>query len=266
MKKYKYPITLAIGDPHAEPGHSNERFDALGNIILERQPDNIVNIGDFTTCDSVSSHTHKSMVLREGMRLSDDIAAGKDAYDRMMAPMNAFNKRRKSAHKKVYNPHKFWLNANHEDRVWRYIQDKPELLGFIPHTDLLGVAEDGWNIVNYRNYIFLNGIGFTHIPMCKRVCQPISGEYVCRRAADMENQTTVFGHTHRLGVHESKRNGGELVQGINIGWFGDFVPGYVVGNEGKLDWWGGLVFLHHIAPGLVDIETISMDRIKKEYL
>jgi len=198
--------------------------------------------------------------------LADDIAAGRDAYDKTMAPMIAMNKRRRSKHKKAYKPKKLWLNANHEDRVWRYIQDKPELLGFIPHTDLIGVAADGWEIVPYREYRYLHGVGFTHIPMCKRMNQPISGEYVCRRAAEMEFQTTVFGHTHRLGMHESRRNGGELVQGINIGWFGDFIPSYVIGNEGKCDWWGGLVFLHHVAPGQVDIETISMDRLKKDYL
>lgn len=262
----KYPLSLVIGDAHAEPQHTNERFDALGNIIVERQPDNIINIGDWTTCDSVSNHDKHSLVIREGRRLSDDLAVGRDAYERAVRPMNILNKGRRAARKKQYSPKKLWFNANHEDRVWRYIQDKPELLGFIPHTDLLGVAEDGWDIVDYRDYRYLHGVGFTHIPMCKRINQPISGEYVTRRAADMEDQTVVFGHTHRLGVHENRRNGGQLVQAINVGWFGDFVPHYIKGNETKLDWWGGLVLLHHIAPGMVDIETISMERLKKDYL
>lgn len=262
-------VTLAIGDPHSDPEYPNDRFDALGNFIIERRPDNIVNIGDFVTCDSVSFHDHDKPLFREGRRLKDDLDAGRDAYNRMMAPMNAYNNKVSAWRKRKYNPRKIWHNANHEERVWRYIVKNPELLGFIPHTDLLGVAEDDWELIPYRRYSYVNGIGFTHIPMNKRNSSvPISGEYVARRAVENQEQWVVFGHTHRLLIHDAARhseNNPTTHYGINIGWFGDFVPSYIEGDA-YMDWWSGVVLLHHYGHGKVDIETISMSRLKGEYL
>lgn len=266
LTKNKYPITIAIGDPHATPGVSNERFEALGNLIAELQPDNIAQMGDFTTLDSISFHNLKSLVMREGMRLSDDIEAAKDAYDKMMAGIIKYNSSRTRIKKKHYKPNKYWLNGNHEDRAWRYIQDKPELQGFVPATDFVGAEEDGWELVPYRKKIQIEGTYFTHIPMNRRINQPISGEYVCKRAALMHNKSVVFGHTHRYGIADDKKEGGQLVQGINIGWFGDHVPHYVEGNEGTCDWWDGVVVLTHIGDGQVITSPLDMKTLKRDYL
>ena len=38
---------LIIPDAHAHPEYDNERFDALGSLILKERPDVIICIGDF---------------------------------------------------------------------------------------------------------------------------------------------------------------------------------------------------------------------------
>ena len=266
LLKNKYPVTIAIGDPHASPNHTNERFEALGNFIAANQPSNIVQIGDFMSLDSVSTYSTTKPLLREGRRLADDLAAGQDAYDKMMAPTIKYNKSRSRAKKKKYTPNKIWHNGNHEDRVIKYIVESPELLGLVDHNDLLELKKDGWDVKKYREYSSYEGISFTHVPMCKRMNQPISGEYVTRRAADGHASSIVFGHTHRLGIHDSKQHGQEVSYGINIGWFGDYVPSYVKGNEDNCDWWAGVVQLIHTAPGKVLIMPIDMETLKKEYL
>jgi len=263
--KTKYRTTIAVGDPHAEPGNNNDRFTALGNFIAETQPDNIVQMGDFMTLDSISTHNTKVPLKREGLRLVDDLEAGMDAYQRMMVPTRVLNKTFTKNKKKKYTPGLQWLNGNHEDRVMRYISEAPELLGLVDTNLVLNLEADGWSVHKYREYAFVEGVGFTHIPMNKRVNQPIGGEYVARRAADMHAFDVVFGHTHRLGIHGSKRQGAAVNYGINCGWFGDFPPEYVKGNEENVDWWEGIVHLTHTDAGVM-VMPIPMAVLKKDYL
>ena len=266
LTKNKYKTSLVLPDAHAEPEHSNERFEALGNMLIETRPDNIVQLGDFMSLDSVSTYSTTKPLLREGKRLIDDLLAGKDAYDKMTAPTERFNNSRSRNKKKKYKPNKIWHNGNHEDRVYKYIVESPELLGLVNHNDLLELEKDKWDIKKYREYSSYEGIQFVHIPMCKRMNQPISGEYVARRAADMHSSTVIFGHTHRLVTHDSKKHGRETNYGINAGWFGDYTPGYVQGNDDNCDWWAGVLQLIHTAPGKIIVIPIDMDTLKKEYL
>lgn len=263
----KYTTTLVIGDAHADPRFSNARFSALGNYIADVQPDNIVQIGDFGNLDSISFHNKGKPLVAEGLRLSDDIASMQDAFEKMMSPIEKENSLRTKWKKKKYSPNIYWFNGNHEDRTWRYIQDKPELAGFIPTTDLVGATERGCILVPYREYVFIEGVGFTHIPMNPNNNQPIGGKYVCSRAAEGQQQTVVFGHVHHRSVHSINRNSGNSagtrIDGISAGCFFDYNPDYVRGNEGQLNWWRGLVLLHHVSAGEVDIETIHIDRVKK---
>ena len=260
--------TLAIGDPHAEPNNDNVRFEALGNFIAERQPDNIVQMGDFLSLDSLSLHDEDKPLIKEGRRLKDDIEAGIDAYIKMMGPTKDLQDWQREKKKKIYSPDGTWILGNHEDRALRLVQRMPELEGYIDHRSLLNVAADGWDIVDYRKYRYIEGVAFTHVPMNPKNNQPISGKYVSARAAEIHDSPIVFAHTHLLQTHTIARHSdnpeGNQVRALNVGWFGDFKPGYV--GDNTLDWWGGIVLLHHYDKGKFDIETISMDRFKREYL
>ena len=266
-----YPRTLVIGDPHAEPGHNNKRFTALGNYIVETQPDTVLCIGDFTSFDSLSDHDEKRPLLKEGRRLVADIRHAQDALARIDAPMSAYNARAAAGHRERYKPRLIMVEGNHEDRANRYVASRPELSGVLDIGDLIGASEYGWEIIPYKSYYYLYGVGFTHIPMAKRDGNmPLSGEYIAKRVIDLHNQTTVFGHTHRFVIHDLARNQegqSKRIMGINCGWFGDFMPSYARGGAGHSDWWSGLIELTHLSDeGDVDVSSISMDRLKAEYL
>lgn len=260
--------TLVIGDAHADPRHNNKRFDALGNFVAVNQPENIVQIGDWGSYDSVSFHERGNARLSEGKRLVDDFAASRDAYNRLMKPIDELNKGRARNHKSQYKFNGIWFESNHEYRIKRYVDENPVLEGFIPEKDLVGATNDGWNLIDWKYTASINGVTFTHIPINDGNGQPISGKYVARRAAEMYQSTVVFGHTHRFLVESLSRVSSDaisFVEGINVGWFGDYTPDYITGHPGIGNWWSGLVVLHHTARGQVDIERISMDRLKKEY-
>ena len=257
--------TLCIGDAHADPRHNNKRFEALGNFIIEHKPDNIVQIGDWGSYDSVTFHTSGKPLLREGMRLADDIASAKDALYKAESPTIKYNEKQARNKKVQYKPNKWWLNGNHEERIFTNMMVYPELLGLIDHHDIVGASEYGWKVVPYRSYIEIDGIQFTHAPTGKRSPKPISGEYVAKRAIEIHDSTIVFGHTHRLVLHDKRTVGSEYpVYAINIGWFGDYVPEYIQTPQ-NLDWWSGLVMLDHYTHGQVGIETIPMEIIMNAY-
>ena len=267
--KEKRIKTLVIGDAHASPGHSNERFIALGNYIVAHEFDNVVQIGDWGSYDSLSFHDRGNLRVREGSRLIDDLSMSMDAYQVMMAPIRKLQAYQKSIRKKQFVFKGYWFESNHEYRTHRFVDENPVLEGLVPENDLVGASNDGWEIIPWKSVIYIGGICFCHIPVNDGNNQPIGGKYVARRAADLHQSTVVFGHTHRFAVEPLARNGPDgpiFIEGINVGWFGDYTPEYIDGHMGTSHWWSGLVTLHHIEEGRVDIERISIDRLKQNYL
>ena len=266
-----YETTLVIGDAHADPDHSNDRFDWLGRFIIANRPDNVVQIGDFGNLDSISFHDHGRPLLKKGRRLSDDIEAMQDAFERIMGPMEDMNGALRRSKKALYRPRMYWLEGNHEDRVFRYILDKPELSGFLPETDMVGAQDRGWTLVPYRSYCYINGTAFTHVPV-NHMGRPISGKYATMRAAEHAHHTTVFGHLHRREVLSLNRHAegsphGERVDGVCSGCYFDYSPDYIRRNgaEGTLNWWAGLLMLTHVGDSKVDLDYISLERIREDY-
>ena len=264
--------TLVIPDAHAHPEFSNERFTALGNFIVARQPDNIVQIGDFLDLDSICFQERSKPLLKEGKRLVDDIEAGRDAYERLMRPLRSLWKKQRRDKKALYKPGLYWCNGNHEDRAWRYVEEIPELAGFIPTNDFVGCQDDGWVMVPYGDACYIEGTMFTHVPV-NHVGRRVGGIYAVRRAAENSHNTVVFGHTHRREILSLNRASdedpkGRRVDGITVGCYFDYDPAYVrrEGAVPTLNWWSGLVLFHHTGYSRVDPEFISVERVKAEYL
>lgn len=231
--------------------------------------DNIVQIGDWGSYDSLSFHDRTNTRVREGARLLADLEATSDAYNKMMAPIEAYRAYQRKNRKKVYDFEGYWFESNHEYRTHRYVNENPVLEGLIPERDLVGAEDGGWKIISWKDVVYIDGICFTHIPVNAGNNQPIGGKYVCHRAVDLHQSSVVFGHTHRFSVEPLARNGPDgpiFIEGINVGWFGDYTPEYIDGHMQTSHWWSGLVTLHHTEEGKVDIERISTDRLKQQYL
>src|ERR1043165_5259660 len=73
---------LVVGDAHAKPGVSNRRFDWLGKYIVETRPKVVVDMGDWSDMESLSSYD-KGKKSFEGRRYKKDIAAGAEARQRV---------------------------------------------------------------------------------------------------------------------------------------------------------------------------------------
>src|SRR5690606_33530449 len=121
--------TLVVGDAHIQAKQDLRRFNALGSWIVHNQPDTIIIIGDCMDMQALSAWDMNKRLLMEGRRYSEEIQYGNRALDFMLGPMNVDNDCRRSNKKRLYKPTLVYLEGNHSQRLWRYIQQYPELEG-----------------------------------------------------------------------------------------------------------------------------------------
>lgn len=265
----KPEISLVIGDSHVTNGQDNSRFDALGNLILELKPDNIIDIGDFLTLNCLSAWDLDKRKTMEGRRYALEIAAGNECLDLLEAPINKYNKKRRKNKEKLYLPNKIKLGGNHDgpgegSRLGRYLAKDPTFDGHISIEKDLKLKERGWITVPYGEYYYIHDVGFTHIPF--GVGGPISGSInITKKALDVTIKSVVFGHTHRLEFQSRHIEGMDhLQQALNVGCFFEDDEPYMAHKV--TNHWKGIVILYHYDNMRFDFETISMSQLKTQYL
>jgi len=244
-------ITLCVGDAHVEPGQNLRRFSALGRLTRDVSPDRIVLMGDFGSFDSLSAWDRDKRRKMEGRRYIRDCESVRTALTLMES----------SAGKKMWTgTHRIFLEGNHEDRVTRYLNTDPTFEGSV------GVHKDcfaDWQWVPFKSEFRHNGVSFTHIPH-NEAGKAIGGKDVCSKALGIYHNSVVFGHTHQLAVGcVHRHNAPHLNQAVNVGCFFEHVAEYAQGSV--TSYWRGVVVLKHTSWNRVDVETISMSRLKSEY-
>lgn len=262
-----YETTIIIPDSHADPRFPNHRYVAAGRFIAERRPDNIVQLGDFGNLESLCFHNKGRPLLQEGMRLKDDMDAMQEAYELLQNEIDTVNRKATSLHRRRYSPRMVWLDGNHEYRVRRYLEQQPELDGYLPEAGLVNTR--GWEYVPYMDNAFISGVRFTHIPINPGNSRPYGGKYVTWRVVENSSMSVVFGHTHSRTLSSLRRvaeHGAEVINSYAAGCYIDYHPDYVRGVESIVNWWRGLSVLTHFDKGEFDVETVSMERLFEEYL
>lgn len=257
--------TLVIGDAHAEPDQSLDRFTWLGKFIVDRRPDNIVSMGDFGTFDSISSYTLRSPGERELKRLKDDFGAVRIAMARMVGPLHDLQSRLCFNKKRRYTPRMVFLEGNHEDRLHTYCDSNPELRGMFDLKSMISTY--GWEFIPYRGHAYVRLVGFTHVPM-NGLNKPANRKHLTKEILSEYGCSIIHGHDHKLTVVSEglmTHEGHVRLIGMSAGWFGQGIPGYATGSKGSRDWWSGVIMLHHINDYEFDIETISIDKLEQIY-
>lgn len=253
--------TLLIGDPHSSPDTDNRRFDWLGNIVLEEEPDQIICIGDFADLNSLSSYDKgkKSAELR---RYRSDIAATHDALTRIDKPLNDYNKQRKNIRKGQRKaPIKIMIEGNHEKRILRAVELAPELEGTLSLNDL-GYKDFGWQVQEFKRPLEIEGTYFCHFFPSGVKGEPISGFNIASNIISKNMVSSVCGHSHLWDHAIRNRPNGTKVIGLCCGWYGE-QPTFSDATEQL--WWSGLTWLHDMQNGSFDVSQISIERVKTLY-
>lgn len=253
---------LVVGDAHVDDEQDLDRFSLASKLIMDIMPDHIVLIGDFLTLNCLSRWDKDKRQKMEGKRYYKEIRAGNTALDSMFKDYQEYNDKCRLYKKKLYDPGIIYVEGNHEDRITRYLEHDPTFEGHVSIQKDLKLKERGITWVPYREYHYIEDVGFTHIPHNK--VKPVDGMDVCRKVSMVTVKSTVFGHTHSLNISNFHKEGQDHLQQIlNVGCFISKKEDYVHGRV--TDYWRGLIVLDIWKPGRFDINTYSLGMLERLY-
>jgi hypothetical protein len=252
----KLTTHLVIGDQHAHYQHNNERATWLSKLIIDLQPDAVINIGDAADMPSLSGYDRGKKSF-QGRTYRADIDSHLDFQQRLWEPVIKRKKRL---------PQRVFLIGNHEDRITRAIDLQPELDGAIGLKDL-ELERYYQDVVYYDGRhpgnICIDGVYYAHYFVNGGSGRAISSEHQGNALLAKRHASCTVGHNHRLDYCSHATANGTRIHGLSVGCFLDFDLPFA-GESNKL-WWRGIVIKHNVEGGQYDAEFVSLDRLRKEY-
>ena len=243
-----------IGDVQCRAGGKTNHLTAAGNYIVDKQPEVVVAAGDFWDIPSFSRH--KTNLEREGLRIKKDIDAGIAGMRALLAPIEKYNKRRR----KKYQPRKVFLCGNHEATIDRYVNEHPEMKGFLSF-DSLGLKKFGWEVHPFLRPVRINGIYYAHY-----FYNPNNGRAYSGRAPNVLNSlgfSFTMGHRQGKDVAAKEMNNGKTIRGLIAGSFYQNYEDYK-GPQGN-DHWQGCLMKHEVRDGNYDLLELSLDYLLRAW-
>lgn len=252
----KLPTTkhLVIPDCQIRPGVPLDHLTALGNYIIDQQPDVIVQIGDFADMHSLSSYD-RGTVRSEGERYQQDVDCAAEAMATLMAPIESYNRHAKLMHRKRYTPRMILTLGNHEERIARHVNANPNLEGKCSYEDL---PYQDWEVHQFLATVEVDGILYSHyFPRNAqgRVVQTFRGAPNARLQVLREMQSCTAGHLQGLdfSIHQTA---GRRIYGIIAGSFYQHDEDYL--SPQGTAYWRGVIVKHEVENGEYDPMMVSI--------
>ena len=187
---------LIIPDTQCKPNVNLDHLEHIGNFIVDKKPDNIIHIGDHWDMPSLSSYDRGKLAF-EGRRYVDDIKAGRRGMERLLKPLDDFNR----TAKEKYLPKKDFTMGNHEHRIVRFVDENPELLGKLDYGDM-GIQDYGWDVHDFLKPITLDGVSYCHFFTSGVMGRPVSSAAALLRE---RQASAVMGHVQVCDVAIHKK-------------------------------------------------------------
>lgn len=248
---------FVIPDTQVKPGVPLDHLTWAGQMIVDRRPEVVVHLGDHWDMPSLSSYD-KGKKRAEGRRYRQDIRAGNEAMDVLLAPLRELQARQRRNKEKIYRPRMVFLIGNHEDRIMRHVEAHPELEGHLSYDDLNLSA---WEVIPFRTIVEIDGVHYCHYFYNPMTGMPYSGMIDTR----LKNIGFTFTQGHVQGFKYGNRelNNGTWVTGLVAGSF------YMHEEEYKgpqaNDHWHGVVYKRNVNDGVYDLEQISLHTLRETY-
>jgi len=244
---------LVIGDAHAAPNQSLDRFVHLGRMIAALRPDVVVCIGDWADFSSLSSYD-RGKRSGENARYSEDVTASNEALRLLTV----------NAGEAMERAERVWTVGNHEDRINRYTNDHPELDGEVGLQDL-DFARRGWDVVPFLTPKTVDGVTYCHFFHKPGGTKNGIGGVNAGRAMILHALcTTVAGHSHMLHHASAVNLQGRRIHGLQVGRYDEEHHGYA-GQANGHAWWSGICVLRDVRDGDFALEQVPMARIRERW-
>ena len=251
---------LMIPDTQCKPDTDMSHLTWIGEYIVDKRPDVIVQIGDHADMPSLSSYD-KGKRVSEGRRIQQDIDASTEGMRLLLEPLQKLQKQQRKNKKKVYKPRMILTLGNHEERIMRHVNANPELEGFLSY-DNLGYERMGWEVYDYLKPIIVNGITYCHFMANPYTGKPYGG--TAQNILKHVGESFSVGHKQTLDISTRFLPASGTQQwGIIAGACYLHDEGYK-GHQGNHHW-RGIVVKHNVKEGNFNPMFVSLDYLKERY-
>lgn len=250
---------LVIPDTQAKHGAPVDHLRWIGQYIVDKQPDVVIQLGDHWDMPSLSLYD-KGKKCFEGRRYKLDIEAGNRALDVLMAPLHAYNDERRRYKEKQYRPRLVLLRGNHEERILRAIEGDPILEGTIGYQDFNDRAH-GWEVHEFLVPVVIDGIAYSHYFYNPNNGRPYAGTAHTK----LKNIGLSFTMGHQQGIDIAMRElaDGKRQIGLVAGSCYLHYENYK-GPQGN-GHWNGIVVKNEVRDGQYDPMLVSLDYLCRRY-
>ena len=230
----------------------------MGRFIVDKQPDIIVNAGDFADMPSLSSYDVGKKSF-EGRRYVHDIEAAKAGMRALLQPIEEHNARQRKNSKRQYRPRMVLTLGNHEDRINRAVNSDPKLDGVLSVKDL-GYEDFGWEVFPFLEVVVIEGVAFSHYFTSGLLGRPVVSATAC---LNKKHMSCLQGHQQGRQVATAVTADGRQLTSIIAGSFYEHNEDYL-GPQGN-NHWRGVVMLHEVNNGQFDEGFVSLNYLKTKY-
>jgi predicted phosphodiesterase len=176
---------VVVADTHTNPNLQNHRASHIGKFVADHAPDYLVHLGDWADWEFASRFEDwSSLHGRERSPFKDELDDFVSFVERLSTPIAHMSK----------PPKLVTTLGNHDERVWLFENTHPECEGMMWAE--LEAALSEWEVYPYRQYAFINGVGFTHAPH-NAAGKPYMGKVPENQIANDASFSVVSGHTHK---------------------------------------------------------------------
>lgn len=245
-----------IPDTQCRPGDDFQFLEDIGSYLVDKQPDVIVQIGDFADMPSLSSYDQGKKAF-EGRRYRKDVEAVEEAMTRLIAPIAGYNFKQRMNAKKQYKPRMVLTLGNHENRINRAVNDDPKLEGTIGIDDLR-YKDYGWDVYDFLDVVVINGVAFSHYFVTGIAGRPAS---TAQAQLTKKHMSCIAGHQQGLQIATAHRADGQRLTSVIAGSCYEHNEDYL-GAQGN-EHWRGMLMLHEVNDGQFDLMPVSLDYLRK---
>lgn len=242
-----------IPDVQSKPGVRNDHMGWVGNYLVEKKPDVIVNIGDFWDMESLSIYD-KGKLPFEGRRYVNCVKAGRTAMEKLLKPIADYNRTAKKHER--YEPEMHFTLGNHENRILRLVDANPEYAGKFDIADL-GISEYGWKVHDFLKIIKIDGIEYCHYFTSGVMGRPVNSAATLLRERQC---SATMGHVQHSDCAMHKKTQQRAL----------FAATCYLHDEKYLGEQGNgqrrqIVMKHEVADGRYDLMEVSLAYLEKVY-
>ena len=251
-------VHCVIPDTQVKDGVDLSYLTWVGKYLVAKQPDVIIQIGDFADMPSLSSYDVGKKSF-EGRRYKKDIEVTHQAMEMLLAPIKEYNEQARRNKSRQYKPRMVLTLGNHEQRISRAVEGDPKLDGTIGMDDLR-YQSFGWEVIPFLDTIVIDGVVYSHY-----FCSGPMGRPVTSAAAllSKKHMSAVMGHVQNRQIAYANRADGTQITGLFAGCCYLHDEDYL-GSQGN-SYWRGLWLLHEVNNGSFDEMPVSLNYLRKKY-